>query len=73
MYEWHGYGGGMMWLFWVLLIVIILWIVIAMTKRNGNSYPTEKDRTALDIIKERYSKGEIDRDEFLQKRKDLED
>ena len=21
MFEWHGYGGGMMWIFWILIIL----------------------------------------------------
>ena len=63
----------MMWFFWVILIVVVLWIVIAMTSRIGKEHSTEKDKSALDILKERYSRGEIDRDEFKQKRRDLED
>ena len=69
MYEWHGYGGGMMWIFWILIIVVLVWFVAIATRRGGAS--TGNDKTALEILKERYARGEIDRDEFEQKQKDL--
>lgn len=69
MFEWHDYGGGMMWIFWTLIIVALLWFVAFATRRGGTPSPNEK--SALEVLKERYAKGEIDRDEFEQKQKDL--
>ncbi|MEN8179112.1 MAG: SHOCT domain-containing protein [Pseudomonadota bacterium] len=65
-----GLGGGFMWLFWIPLILVIVWAVKAVVG-IGNS-PTDKGKSALDILKERYAKGEIDQEEFEQKRKDLD-
>lgn len=69
MYEWHGYGGGMMWIFWILIIVALVWFVAFATRRGG--FTSERKKTALEILQERYARGEIDRDEFQQKQKDL--
>jgi putative membrane protein len=71
MYEGHvmGFGGGFMWIFWILLIVAIVWGVMA-TWGIGNK-PPENPKSALDILKERYARGEIDQQEFEKKRKDL--
>ena len=69
MFEWHGYGGGGMWIFWILIIIVLVWFVAFTTRRNNDSSGNEK--SALDILKERYARGEIDREEFEQKRKDL--
>ena len=69
MFEWHGYGGGMMWIFWLLIIVALLGFVALATRRGGISPQNEK--SALEILKERYAKGEIEREEFEQKQKDL--
>ena len=66
-----GFGGGFMWLFWVLIIVVIV-LAVKATSTNSNS-PPEKQMPALDILRERYAKGEIDQQEFEQKRKDLAD
>lgn len=72
MYGEHmfGFGGIFMWLFWILIIVAIVWAVRAATASGGDSPARQK--TALDILKERYAKGEIDQEEFERKRKDLD-
>ena len=69
MFEWHGYGGGMMWFFWILIIVALVGFVMLATRRGD--IPSRREKSALEILKERYASGEIDREEFEQKKKDL--
>ncbi len=69
MFEWHGYGGGMMWFFWILIIVALAGFVTLATRRGDIS--PRREKSALEILKERYAKGEVDREEFEQKKKDL--
>ena len=71
MYEWHGYGGSMMWLFWLFLIVVVIWIIKATIGQGQDRSSNVQDKSALNILEERYAKGEIEREEFEQKRKDL--
>jgi len=68
MYEWHGFG-GFMWVFWILIVVAVVWLAAVATRRDRDSGRREK--SALEILEERYARGEIDRDEYLQKRDDL--
>lgn len=66
-----GWGGGMMifmLLFWVLVIFLIFTLVKGVA---GNNSTNQKERNALDILKERYAKSEIDKKEFEEKKKDL--
>lgn len=65
-----GFGGIFMWLFWLLVVIGVVWIVKMMVG-NGKK-GQQADRSALDILKERYARGEIDQQEFEQKRRDLE-
>lgn len=64
-----GFGGGFMWLFLFLLIGITVWAINAVVGRGHKT--TIKRKSALEILKERYAKGEIDQEEFEQKRKVL--
>ena len=64
MMGWFG-GGIMMVLFWAAVIYFIVWLV-RNNKMNGVD-----DKKALNILKERYAKGEIDKKEFEEKKKDL--
>jgi putative membrane protein len=69
MFGWHGYAGGMMWIFWILIIVAIIGLAGFVTRRSSDHSALEK--SAMEILKERYARGEIDREEFEQKKKDL--
>jgi len=66
------WGGLMMLVFWIVVIVgifILLKWLIEQTK-SSSTHPAEKE-TALDILKKRYAKGEIGKEEFEEKKKDL--
>ncbi len=64
-----GFGGSVMWLFWIVLLILAVWIIRAAITSGDNIL--EKGKSAQDILKERYAKGEIDQHEFEQKRKAL--
>ncbi len=68
----HGMGIGMGWgwIIGLLVIVLIVWLVIKLVGQNNATGHSEK--SPLDILKERYAKGEIDKEEFEKRKKDLE-
>lgn len=72
MSQWGmGFGWVFMLLFWVLVVVgiaaLIKWLIG--TPRGGDTPPS---KTARQVLEERYARGEIDREEFEQKKRDLE-
>jgi len=71
-----GFGWIMMFLVWVLIVVGIIALVKWLVETDHGFGRREKDEkksenTPLDIPKERYAKGEINKEEFEQKKKDL--
>lgn len=67
---WLG-GGLVMGLFWLLLIVSVVALVRMAMHRGGMHHTATTNTSAIDILKERYAKGEIDKEEFESKKKDL--
>jgi putative membrane protein len=65
-----GFPGGMFMMFLLLLLGVV--VVYLLLKRQGESRPMEASReTPLEILKRRYAKGEITREEFEEMKKDL--
>jgi putative membrane protein len=69
----YGYGGGFMWLIILALAGVAIYFLFqaSKSKGSGGSGGTVVD-TPLDILKKRYAKGEIDKEEFESRKKDLE-
>jgi putative membrane protein len=66
---WWGFGPFPMLLFWVLVVVALVALGKWIFDRSGD---TPRGKPALDILKERYARGEIGKEEFEQKKRDLE-
>ncbi len=75
MWGYDGFGGGGMGigmiLFWGLIIAGIVMLARGFGGRPAGSESKAAERTPLDILDERYAKGEIDKREFDERRRDL--
>jgi len=76
MHDWmlDGWGMGLGFIFWIAIVVLIvvglLWFVRSQAPISGTR---ELRPSGLDVLNERYARGEIDREEYLQKKRDLND
>jgi len=70
MMDWGGLG-----LFFPILFFGLLIVSFFVLFRNNSCCGKEEhgklEKTPLDILKERYAKGEIDKKEYEEKKKDL--
>lgn len=64
-----GLGGGFMWIFWLLLILVLVWAIRAGTSRSDDQ---ARHRTPRELLDERFARGEIEEEEYRKRRSELE-
>lgn len=84
---WHGWNMGIgsieliilglvMLLFWGGIIALAFFAIRALMRsgreQDEGGVRTYETETALDVLKKRYARGEISREEYLEMRRDLE-
>ncbi len=65
----YGYGGIIMWVLIILAVAAIIYF--AVNASNGTKIEG-KEESALDILKRRYARGDISKEEFEEKKKDIQ-
>lgn len=69
-HRWSGWGNmGFMWLFWVGLIILVVWLVVRVA--SGSANRGDPQDSPEQILKRRYARGEIDKDEYQRRLSDL--
>jgi putative membrane protein len=63
-------GRGFMWLILLVLIGVVIYFLLQISKPKSSDGSVME--TPLDILKKRYAKGEIDKEEFDRMKKDLD-
>ncbi|MBK5203550.1 MAG: SHOCT domain-containing protein [Prolixibacteraceae bacterium] len=67
-----GMGMGWWWIIGIIIFVAIVWMGLKTINNNNNKNTNPSfGKTPLDILKERYARGEIGKEEFEERKKDL--
>jgi putative membrane protein len=70
MHYGFGYGGMFMWIIFLIVIGLLIYFIVQVRKTKGQM-PTQHE-SPLDILKRRYAKGDITREDYERMKKDLE-
>ena len=78
-WQWdHGWGAmhGFGWIFFVFFWIAVILAIVALVRWLGASSgqtlpPPPREKSALDILDERFARGEIEQQEYEQKRQVL--
>lgn len=77
---WHAHDGMGWWMvfggvFWIIFLVTIVWLLVSLgsprTRDDHGTRPITGD-DAREIARQRYARGEINREEFQQILRDLD-
>lgn len=72
-HEMMGWGGGFFMIFiWVVIIVGIAFLVKWLAATSGRGAGTSAKESPMETLKRRYAAGEIGKEEFDEKKRDLE-
>ncbi len=73
-----GVMGGFSWwwfmpIFFILFWGLVIWGIVALVRGLSGSRDSDSSRadSALEVLKKRYARGEIDKEEYEEKKKDL--
>lgn len=72
MYGYDHFGMGLGGIGMILVWIVPLILLVLLFRRYVGDGEVRKDKTALEILEARYAAGEIDREEYLKRRADLE-
>jgi len=72
--ESHGWDMGLVmgwwWILGIIVFVVVAWLIFKNVNTKNQAY-FPGNKSALDLLKERYARGEIDKEEFEERKREL--
>ncbi len=69
-FQGHAWEMGWGWIIGLIILGITVWLIVKSINQNRASRDSST-KSAMDILKERYAKGEIDEEEYDERKKNL--
>lgn len=73
-HQWMMGGGGMgiiMLIFWIMVIAAVVLLISGAVSNRSSAYGKNAQPPALDILKQRYARGEIDQETYKALKQEL--
>lgn len=67
---WLGMAIGL--IFLLILLALVIWLITAMTRKNSTGSANDPKSRSLEVLKERYARGEIGTEEYRERMRELE-
>jgi len=63
------------WIIWLVILGLLIWGIIALVSRSQDrrEAPPQERESPLEILQKRYARGEISKEEFEEKKKDIQE
>ena len=58
--------------FMLILVLVVVWVIVRWASPVDRSAPPQPEKSARDILDERYARGEIDKEEYEERRHTLD-
>lgn len=70
--DWeHWWGMGWMWLIGIAVVIALVVVIAVIVRSATGREPPARERSSEDLLKERYARGEIEREEYERRLSDL--
>lgn len=70
----HDFMFGGMWftsIFWLVVLILIIWFIVNQLNKDKQDSQSDIQESPIEILKKRYAKGEITKEQYEQMKKDL--
>lgn len=67
-FEGMVFGMGWGWIVFLFILTAVIWLVVRVSNQNTRQNSPD-NKSALDVLKDRYARGEIGKEEFEEKKR----
>ena len=69
--HWGGFGMGFGWIVPLAVLGLLVWAAFSLSRLSRSRDGHKGENQALDVLKERYARGDLTREEFEHMKRDI--
>lgn len=63
---------SLMWIFWIGILMVVFFVANSYLTSSRDAHGTGNDNSMLEILKQRYARGEMGRDHYMAAKRDIQ-